>query len=84
MLSDENVAEINRQMNLALKDLANSHTPYFRNKALTRIRELKEIMDELGVDTEKDEETVDEVVISLDEVVDTLRDLFRRRKNRTK
>lgn len=84
MLSDENIAELNRQMNIALKELANSHTPYFRNKALTRIRELKEVMSELGVETENTTETVDEVVISLDEVIDTFRDLFHRRKNRTK
>lgn len=83
MLSDENVAELNRQLNQALKELATSHTPYFREKARIRIREIKTLMDELGVDSE---EAVDpgEVVISLDEVVDTLRELFHRRKNRTK
>jgi hypothetical protein len=83
MLSDENIAELNRQLNRALKDLDLSLTSYSRNRALTRINEIKSLMNELGANDENEVDSSDEILVSLDELFDTVRELFRRCKNRT-
>lgn len=80
MLSEKNAQEINRQIEDELRSLKWAHSEDRRTRIMNRIKELKALLDEL--DSESSVSADDEIVISLDEVVDTLRDIFRRRRNR--